>query len=128
MQDRIALEFEKLRVLRGGRAAGPSVSEAARNSRIEALKTLTKALLNELEALSENSTLDSLDKVNLSDEVHRYEADLIRCALIRTGGRQRRAAHLLGMKVATLNAKIKRYHLDTDELIYAASNVRLQLK
>jgi DNA-binding NtrC family response regulator len=133
MQDRIALEFEKLRVLKGGKAASsstsiPASSEAARNNRIEALKTLTQALLTELEALSAGSTLESGDKVNLSEEVHRYEADLIRCALIRTGGRQRRAAHLLNMKVATLNAKIKRYHLDTDELIHAAANVRSHLK
>jgi DNA-binding NtrC family response regulator len=128
MQDRVALEFEKLRLLKGGKAVSPSSSEAARNNRIEALKTLTQALLNELEALSEGSTAESSDKVNLSDEVRRYEADLIRCALIRTGGRQRRAARLLNMKVATLNAKIKRYHLDTDELIHAASNVRPHLK
>lgn len=128
MQDRIALEFERLRLLKGTKAVSPSSSEAARNNRIEALKTLTQALLNELEALSESSTLDGGDKVNLSDEVRRYEADLIRCALIRTHGRQRRAAHLLNMKVATLNAKIKRYHLDTDELIHAASNLRPHLK
>ena len=128
MQDRIALEFEKLRLLKGGKAVSPASSEAARNSRIEALKTLTQALLSELEALSEGSALAGVERVNLSDEVHRYEADLIRCALIRTGGRQRRAAHLLNMKVATLNAKIKRYHLDTDELIHAASNVRTRLK
>lgn len=128
MQDRIALEFEKLRLLKGRKAVSATSSEAARHNRIEALKTLTQALLHELEALSEGSALESGDKVNLSDEVHRYEADLIRCALIRTGGRQRRAAHLLNMKVATLNAKIKRYHLDADELIHAASNVRTHLK
>ena len=132
MQDRIALEFDKLRLLKGGKAASPaltpSAGEAARHNKIEALKTLTRALLSELEALSAGSPLDSVDRVNLSDEVHRYEADLIRCALIRTGGRQRRAAHLLNMKVATLNAKIKRYGLDTDELIDAASNVRSHLK
>lgn len=129
MQDRIALEFEKLRVLKGGRAAAvsPPSSEAARHNRIEALKTLTRALLKELEALGEGSTPDGGDKVNLSEEVHRYEAELIRCALIRTGGRQRRAAHLLNMKVATLNAKIKRYQLDTDELIHAAANARSHL-
>lgn len=132
MQDRIALEFEKLRLLKGGKANSPSVnhssSEAARHHRIEALKTLTRALLSELEALSAGSALESVERVDLSDEVRRYEADLIRCALIRTGGRQRRAACLLNMKVATLNAKIKRYHLDTDELIDAASNVRSHLK
>ena len=124
MQDRAALEFEKLRLVKGETIVVPSSSKAARNNKIEALKTLAQVLLNEIEALNDVSTLDGGGEVNLSDEVHRYEADLIRCALIRTGGRQRRAARLLNMKVATLNAKIKRYHLDTDELIHAASNIR----
>jgi transcriptional regulator with GAF, ATPase, and Fis domain len=128
MQDRAALEFEKLRLVKGETIIAPSSSKAARNNKIEALKTLVQAILNEIEALHEVSTLDSGTEVNLSDEVHRYEADLIRCALIRTGGRQRRAARLLNMKVATLNAKIKRYHLDTDALIHAASNVRQSIK
>lgn len=132
MQDRIALEFEKLRLLKGGKSNGTSgtqsSTEAARHHRIEALKTLTRALLSELEALSAGSALESAERVDLSEEVHRYEADLIRSALIRTGGRQRRAAFLLNMKVATLNAKIKRYHLDADELVDAASNVRSHLK
>jgi transcriptional regulator with GAF, ATPase, and Fis domain len=128
MQERAALEFEKLRLVKGETIVGPSSSKAARNNKIEALKTLVQVLLNEIEALNEVSTLDSGGEVNLSDEVHRYEADLIRCALIRTGGRQRRAARLLNMKVATLNAKIKRYHLDTDALIHAASNTRQSIK
>lgn len=128
MQDRVALEFEKLRLVKGEARVGPLSSKAARNNKIEALKTLMQALLNEIEALNEVSSLDIGDEVNLSDEVHRYEADLIRCALIRTGGRQRRAARLLNMKAATLNAKIKRYHLDTDALIDAASNVRPPIK
>ena len=128
MQDRAALEFEKLRLVKGETIVAPSTSKAARNNKIEALKTLVQAILNEIEALNEVSTLDSVGEVNLSDEVHRYEADLIRCALIRTGGRQRRAARLLNMKVATLNAKIKRYNLDTDALIHAASNVRQSIK
>ena len=128
MQDRAALEFEKLRLVKGETTVAPSSSNAARNNKIEALKTLVQALLNEIAALDEVSTLDRVGEVNLSDEVHRYEADLIRCALIRTGGRQRRAARLLNMKVATLNAKIKRYHLDTDTLIHAASNIRHPIK
>jgi DNA-binding NtrC family response regulator len=40
--------------------------------------------------------------------VQRYESELIRQALQRTGGNQRRAAKLLGVKVTTLNCKIKR--------------------
>jgi DNA-binding NtrC family response regulator len=124
MQEGVALEFEKLRLLKRETIVVPSSSQAVRNNKIEALKTLLQALLNEIETLDEVSTLNDGDGVNLSDEVHRYEADLIRCALIRTGGRQRRAARLLNMKVATLNAKINRYHLDTDESINAASNIR----
>jgi DNA-binding NtrC family response regulator len=49
--------------------------------------------------------------LDLQAEVHRFEAELIRSALVSTQGRQRRAARLLGMKVTTLNTKIKRYKI-----------------
>jgi len=39
---------------------------------------------------------------------------LIRQALQRTHGNQRRAAQLLGVKVTTLNCKIKRLGIQTD--------------
>jgi DNA-binding NtrC family response regulator len=44
--------------------------------------------------------------------VHHFEAALIRNALVKTGGRQRRAARLLGVKVTTLNTKIKRHNIN----------------
>ena len=68
-------------------------------------------LLNEIEAL-ENFTADDVSELNLQTEVRRFEAELIRNALVRTGGRQRRAARLLGMKVTTLNTKIRRYKIE----------------
>jgi DNA-binding NtrC family response regulator len=46
--------------------------------------------------------------------VRRFECDLIRWALARTNGHQRRAARLLNIKVTTLNAKIKRYGIIPD--------------
>ena len=49
------------------------------------------------------------ENLKLHEEVQRYEAELIRKALHRTGGNQRRAAKLLGVKVTTLNCKIKRF-------------------
>ena len=106
---------------------GPHVendSEAALVNRIEALKMLVVAVLNELDAIRGSSSLDSEVEFNLRNEVHRFEAENIRYALIRTRGRQRRAAKLLNMKVATLNAKIKRYGLDEDELINSAASLR----
>ena len=109
-------------------AACTQDSEVARNNRIEALKTLLLALMGEIESLRGTAAPDGKEGLNLSDEVRRYEADLIRCALIRTGGRQRQAARMLQTKVATLNAKVKRYGLDDDELIGLTSSHRRRVK
>lgn len=129
MQDRVSIESERLRLISEGVDAASSDNETARHNKIEALRTLTRALLKEIDALAEGSSpLESGASVNLSDEVHRFEADLIRCALIRTGGRQRRAARLLNTKVATLNAKIKRYNLNDDELVNAATSLQQHIK
>ncbi len=97
-------------------------SEAAMINRIEALRMLVVAVLSELDAIRGCSALGSQGEFNLRSEVQRFEAENIRYALIRTRGRQRRAAKLLNMKVATLNAKIKRYHLGEDELINSAAS------
>src|SRR5437868_4052532 len=128
MQDRIALDNENRHFPNGHGDASPTSSETARHNRIEALRALTQALMKEIDALVEASALESGSEVNLSEEVHRFEADLIRCALIRTGGRQRRAARLLNTKVATLNAKIKRYNLHEDELVNAATGLQHHIK
>jgi DNA-binding NtrC family response regulator len=50
--------------------------------------------------------------VNFYDEVRRFEIDLIRRALVQTGGHQSRAARLLGMNATTLNSKIKTYNIN----------------
>jgi DNA-binding NtrC family response regulator len=52
--------------------------------------------------------------LGLQEEVQRYESELIRQALQRTHGNQRRAAKLLRVKVTTLNCKIKRLGIQTD--------------
>lgn len=96
-------------------------------NKIEALKILATALLRGIEAL-EQADLQEPGQICLQDEMHRYEADIIRCALIRTGGRQRRAARLLGMNVATLNHKIKRYDLLSDIVISTAGELHLKGK
>ena len=84
------------------------------DARIAALKVLALTLLAEIESL-ETRINTSESSLNLQDEVHRFEAALIRVALSKTGGRQRRAARLLGTKVTTLNTKIKRYGIVSGE-------------
>lgn len=83
----------------------------AENSSLEVgkvtLRILAGALISRIESLGKDGSTD----LNLQREVHRFEAELIRMALIETGGRQRRAARLLGMKATTLSTKIKRHHI-----------------
>ena len=82
------------------------------DARISYLKVLALSLLREI-ASAEN--MDERDRIDLQSEVRRFETELIRSALIHTGGRQRQAARLLGTKVTTLNTKIKRYKIDVPE-------------
>jgi len=82
-------------------------------NRLEALKVLANSILAEAASLETNLDITDAVNVDLAGEVQRYEADLIRTALIRTGGRQRRAAALLSIKPTTLHEKMKRYGMIT---------------
>ena len=83
----------------------------APDTRITSLKILALTLLNHIKSLEREGRNNESDELNLQTEVRRFEAELIRNALVETGGRQRRAARLLGMKVTTLNTKIRRYQI-----------------
>ena len=81
------------------------------DSRINCLKILALSLLREIGSVEKTGERQRSDTFNLHAEVQRFEEELIRSALIHTGGRQRRAARLLGTKTTTLNTKIKRYKI-----------------
>jgi DNA-binding NtrC family response regulator len=74
---------------------------------------LAVSLLKQIETIEQRDEKDAIE-LNLHDQVQQFEAALIRSALERTGGRQRRAARLLGVKVTTLNTKIKRHQISID--------------
>ena len=93
------------------------------NTRISYLKILAMSLLREI-ASAENHDDEDNDTIDLQAEVQRFERELIRSALIQTGGRQRQAARLLKTKVTTLNTKIKKYRIQFDE---ATPKTNLQL-
>ena len=86
-------------------------------NRIEALKTLTKLLLHEVESLEEiapsKNILNAGAVINLNDQVQRYEVTLICKALLEAQGNQSKAAKKLGVKNTTLHAKIRRYEIDS---------------
>ena len=87
------------------------LQEASLDNRIETLREIALTLLEKLDSLQSPRPGRSDGSVKLSDEVQRFEIDLIRSALDRTGGNQVRAARLLGVKPTTLNAKLKRYKI-----------------
>jgi len=93
-----------------GQEPAPAPEQSA-SVKLKTLKELTLALLQEVESFKGQGYLENKASVNFADEVRRFETDLIRWALMRTGGHQRRAARLLNLKVTTLNAKIKRYRI-----------------
>ena len=84
---------------------------------LDSLREVALMLLREVESLaSRQEPQNGSQPLGLQEEVQRYESELIRHALLRTGGNQRRAAKLLGVKVTTLNCKIKRLGIPTAEL------------
>jgi len=90
-------------------SAEEAAPEQAASVKLKTLKELTLALLQEVESLKGSTSYEGRPSVDFADEVRRFETDLIRWALLHTGGHQRRAARMLNLKVTTLNAKIKRY-------------------
>ena len=84
-------------------------------AKLDAVRILAMALVRALESGSEGDPGRGVG-INLRDEVQRFEANLIKSALAYTGGRQRRAARLLGINVSTMNERIKRYKLNLTEL------------
>ena len=68
---------------------------------LNSLREAAITLLREVESLTKQPHPEQ--KLGLQEEVQRYETELIRDALQRTRGNQRRAAKLLGVKVTTLN-------------------------
>jgi len=85
--------------------------------RISSLKILCLTLLEQIESLEMEADGDSAEGLDIHSEIRLFEAQLIKNALIKTGGRQRQAARVLNMKVSTLNAKIKRYKITIEEAL-----------
>jgi DNA-binding NtrC family response regulator len=95
--------------------------KAAPAQRLEKIKDMASALLEEAESLDHenalaeaSATVGSLNVksgVDFFDEVRRFEIRLIGRALELTGGNQARAARMLGLGTTTLNYKIKAYDI-----------------
>ena len=95
--------------------SGMKTKDDALNPKIGSLKQNVFALIQEVRELGNMSYLDLTSGIDLNEEVRRFEMKLIRQALEETDGRQVQAARILGLKMTTLNEKIKRYGIDPRE-------------
>lgn len=84
------------------------------DSGLSLIKALATTLLTEIDSLSENDKiLIENGSFDLNEKVREFEIKLIRTALLKTGGNQRRASSLLGIKNTTLHNKIKTYGISS---------------
>jgi DNA-binding NtrC family response regulator len=87
------------------------------DSGIYLIKSLATTLLAEIDSLGESDKiLSEHNSFDLNERVREFEIKLIRTALLKTHGNQRRAAFLLGVKVTTLHNKIKTYGINNIKL------------
>jgi PAS domain S-box-containing protein len=95
-----------------------SLSTEGPEGRLDLLREISVALSAAVELLAESRRapttpgLDMSRGIDFYDEVGRFETNLIRRALEQTGGNQKRAADLLGIKKTTINAMIRRYGIN----------------
>ncbi len=98
------------------------IADRQERNRVQRLADLARTLLREAETLASDKAFteesNKLRAMNLSegidfyDEVVRFETNLIKLALERTGRNQAAAARLLHIKPTTLNFKIKLYGIE----------------
>src|SRR6185295_1995607 len=91
--------------------ANEQLSQNNMDDKINVLRETVLQLLQEVESLTIAAPTGLKSGARLDEEVRQFEMNLIRSALGRTAGSQTRAAKLLGLKLTTLNAKIKRYQI-----------------
>jgi transcriptional regulator with GAF, ATPase, and Fis domain len=113
-RDEVRIGAQIIQIARPAADANADLERSRQINRIDALKVLIRSLLDHLDELTQPGPASEAD-LSLQAMVRRFEAELIRQALMRTGGKQRQAARLLGEKKTTLNAKILRYGIRVEE-------------
>src|SRR4029077_9089341 len=79
-----------------------SMHDVPLSVRLDTLREIAYLLLNELDSLGRLAP-KAAGRIDLNEEVKRFEVDLIKATLEKTRGNQSQAARMLGVKVTTLN-------------------------
>ena len=108
------MEIELTQTEQDHSSQGDSTNEAALVVKINCLKTLIHAFLDEVNDMEQNRRATQTGILNLREEVRRFEINLISSALRQSSGNQTLAAGLLGTKITTLNSKVKSYGIQVE--------------
>ena len=117
-----SIQSEERGALRASVPQPLKITERPARNRVQHLADLAHTLLREAETLASDKTftdesnklrsLNIAEGVDFYDEVMRFEVNLIKLALERSGRNQAAAARLLHIKPTTLNFKIKLYGIE----------------
>jgi len=117
-----SIQSEERGALRASAPQPLNITERPARNRVQHLADLAHTLLREAETLASDKTfteesnklrsLNIAEGVDFYDEVMRFEVNLIKLALERSGRNQAAAARLLHIKPTTLNFKIKLYGIE----------------
>jgi DNA-binding NtrC family response regulator len=87
------------------------VDEKSWNKELRTLSKLALVILGEIKALESVNRIRIRSGIDLSNEVRDFEINLIKMALLHTGGSQQHSARLLGISESSLSSKMKRYKI-----------------
>lgn len=87
------------------------MDEKSWSSELKTLSKLALVVLGEIKALESVNRIKVQSGIDLLTEVRHFEINLIKLALLHSGGSQQRAAQLLGLSESTLSSKMKRYKI-----------------
>jgi len=86
------------------------------SSQLDSLRDVTLHLIAIIESMKEGSRREVKRATPLHEAVQRFEANLLRRALVSTNGNKARAARMLGVKVTTFHEKLKKHQIDVNRL------------
>jgi DNA-binding NtrC family response regulator len=92
--------------------------EAEWSREVNDLRQTTLLLWHDLLTIESYYCLEIHDRVDLFEEVRKFETRLIKRALLHARGSQRKTARLLGISTSTLNNKIKRYRIPVKTVLH----------
>ena len=91
-----------------------ALSEVPLDSQLDLLREVLLTTLDTVESIKASYLQQSDHRLQLDEAMRQFEATLLHRALVISHGNRALAARLLGVKVTTFHAKLKRHNIHYD--------------